>query len=52
MERLWFFLTLIVLVLLGVIEHDPIVKQWAAVYPADPNERSALAECYSEESPI
>jgi hypothetical protein len=48
MDRLWFLLTLIALVFFGVIEHGPIVRQWNAMYPSDPNERKALAQCYSE----
>jgi hypothetical protein len=49
MKRARFLLFLTTLVIFAVIEHDPIVKAWTAMYPSDRNKKTALSLCYAED---
>lgn len=49
MARFLFALLLIALGTLGLVEHDAISDQWAAMYPDDPAEQDALSRCASDD---
>jgi hypothetical protein len=50
MQRPWPLLAfLIALVIFGLIERGPIVRQWSAMYPSDHTEKTALQLCYIED---
>jgi hypothetical protein len=49
MARFLFPLFLIALGVFGLLEHDPINDQWAAMYPEDAAQRDALAHCVQDD---
>jgi hypothetical protein len=49
MKRPWLFGFLIVLLIVGLIEHDLLIKHWSAMFPSDPAQKTALQLCYIED---
>jgi hypothetical protein len=49
MGRLLFPLFLISLGVFGLIEHDMLTDQWAAMYPEDAAQQKALTRCMQED---
>jgi hypothetical protein len=47
--RFLFPLLLIAAGIFGLLEHDAINEQWAAMYPEDPARQTALSRCYEED---
>jgi hypothetical protein len=45
MSRFIFPLFLLALGIFGLVEHEAINQQWAAMYPSDPSLQAALTRC-------
>jgi hypothetical protein len=50
MDRFWLPLALIIVGAIGILLHDDIKSQWAAMYPDHAARQSALANCTTEDS--
>ena len=50
MKRFLFPLLLMALGVFGIVEHDAINEQWAAMYPQDAARQAALARCAQDDS--
>ena len=49
MARFLFPLLLIALGIFGLVDHDMIYDEWAAMYPDDPARQNALTHCAAED---